>query len=263
MTEQVSEVNALAAQVNATIVHQIPGLTAPVVVVPEGYKVADLEYLQPEPSRIAEKVIAHSVDALIDYIKEFHTIGTKVFFCTDTRTVRAALDYHQPADPSRCTHEVIYTAKLSREWQEWTSFQNKFHGQIQFAEFIEEHVADVVEPAGAQLLEIALKFSLIRKSVFGSAARLQSGEFQFQFTNENEKGSIEVPETITLGIPPLHHGQGYKLKARLRYRLNEGLLTLQVKLIDEIKAVEHAFSEVVQKVREAFPSLQVIEATVS
>lgn len=260
MSEQ-TEVQSLAGLVNAAKVHEVSGLIAPFVVVPKDHTVRDLRELQAEPSRIVGSVSADSVESLISYSRKFSDSRSTIFASEVSREIMVLMDYHTPNAPSRNTHKAAYKAKPSREWNAWMAIHGKAMDQIAFAEFLEEHTADVVQPAGAELLELATKFQLIRKAVFGSAARLQSGEFQFKYSDENQKGSIEVPEVITLGIPVFHAGKPYSITARLRYRLaDEGKLFFIVKLNDPERTVEHAFKSITEQVKRELADLPYYDA---
>lgn len=252
MTEQPeTEIRDIERIVRGSTIHEVDG--AQFAVVPNGYKLEDLEKLQQAPRRIRENVVLHTVDAFIEYAKEWRKTGVSVIFANEeARSLRAVIDYHSKLGEvdaaSWGTHKASYTAKFSREALAWMGKNGKPMSQIEFAEFLEEHIADVVEPAGADLLERALKLQFIQKAVFGSAVRLQSGEFQLNWSEENQKGTVELPEKIALGIPLFHGGTAYKIEARLRYRLAEGKVTFTYKLVEIEAAIEHAFAEVVTKV---------------
>lgn len=263
MSNEQSEVLATLHAMDASTVHQIEGLRAPFVLVPKDYALKDLEHMLPEPYRIDGTVVAQTAQSLIDYAQRFGDSRTAIFAQTLERTITVALDYHEPGKPSRRTHKAIYKSKFSREWEAWQSINGKSMSQLEFAEFIEEHVADVVQPNGAALLETALKFQLIRQAVFGSAARLQSGEFQFNWSDENQKGTVEVPEQIVLGIPVFHGGIAYRVSARLRYRLTSGEgLKFTIKLNEPERTIEHAFECITNQVRAALENIPYFEAEI-
>lgn len=243
-----TETAAAARLANAACVHA-EHTQVPFVVVPNDHKIEPLENLQAAPRRIRETVNTTTVESFIAYVSKHKTGLAAIFANEEQRRLSAVLDYHGDANlPSWCTHNANYTAKLSREAIAWLGMDGKGQEQIAFAEFLEEHIADVVEPAGADLLERALKLQFIQKAVFGSAVRLQSGEFQLQWSEENQKGTVELPEKIAIGIPIFHNGKAYKVEARLRYRLSEGKVTFTYKLIEPQRAIEHAFAEVVKQV---------------
>ncbi|WP_253643503.1 DUF2303 family protein [Yersinia pseudotuberculosis] len=103
------------------------------------------------------------------------------------------------------------------------------------------------------------KLSVKRSSVPLCAWRLATGEFQFNYSDENEKGTIEVPELITLGLAPFHNGESYEVQARLRYRLREGKLTFTFKLVNPERVVEDAFNSIVEKVKEGVSVAHVLD----
>jgi uncharacterized protein YfdQ (DUF2303 family) len=240
------------------------GCEVPFVVVPNGYTMHDLEKLQAAPRRVREAVKMTSVDSFIEYVKARRNERTVIFADEAARSLRAVIDYHgEKGEPSWCDHSVHYVAAFSREWLAWIGNHNKAMNQIAFADFIEERVSDVVEPSGAALLEIATKFHVVRKAVFGSAVRLASGEFQFQYSDENEKkGTIEVPEKIAIGIPVFHKGSGYRIEARLRYRLEDGgKLSFTYKLVEPEHTVESAFAKQRAQVAEALVGLPIYDGS--
>ncbi|MBO9496339.1 DUF2303 family protein [Thalassotalea sp. G20_0] len=75
-----------------------------------------------------------------------------------------------------------------------------------------------------------------------------------------KKSSVEVPEEFTIGVAPFHNGDKYELKARLRYRIHEGQLTIWYQLIEPEQVIEDDFKGVCQEIAEALPELQLLEA---
>ena len=69
---------------------------------------------------------------------------------------------------------------------------------------------------------------------FRSGIRLPSGQIQFQNMESIEAkvsaGQFAIPETFELGIAPFLGVPIYKVPVRFRYRLQDGKLTLGVKL---------------------------------
>ena len=119
---------------------------------------------------------------------------------------------------------------------------------VEFAEWLEDRTADVQEPSGTDLLSLCLDLQVHRKVVYGSARRLESGEHSFSYTEENQSGTVQIPATITLGIPVFQGGTSYAITARLRYRLTEGNLILWFELVEPQKYVEDGFNEAVEAI---------------
>jgi uncharacterized protein YfdQ (DUF2303 family) len=243
-----TEAEAIRDHVASMTVLDVDSSGTPFVVIPEGHKLHDLEAMLESPRRVRQVVELATIESFVAYVQRFAEDGTTVFADESKRRLEAVLDYHA-GEPRWCSHRAVFAATMSREAAAWFALDRKAMPQIEFAEFLEEHVGDVVEPAGAELLERALKLQFIQKAVFGSAVRLQSGEFQLAWSQENEKGTVELPEKIALGLPIFHRGDAYRLEARLRYRLNEGKVNFTYRLIERERAVEHAFAKIVERVK--------------
>lgn len=136
--------------------------------------------------------------------------------------------------------EIVF--RFTSQWLKWKAIDGKMFGQLAFAEFIEDNLADVVSPAGADMLEIAQELSVKRSVDFKSNIRLQDGRLQFQNIENLEAqvgaGQIAIPPTITLGIAPVFGLPPFKVDARLRYRVENGKLTLGIKMqrVEDIMA---------------------------
>lgn len=246
---QNTEAGAIAALANIGKVQSDADIPVPFVFLPQGHSIESLEKLRERPTRIKNAVKVVSIDSFIAYLLDRKTEHTVVFADEKTRTMLGVIDYHEKTGvPSWCTHVVEYTADLSREWMAWSAFHGTSLSQANFADFLEERVLDIVKPSGAQMLEIATKLSIIQKVVFGSAMRLSSGEFQLTYNSDNQKGTIEVPEKIELGIPVLHKGAAYKVEARLRHRLHEGAVHFSYKIVEPEHVVETAFAKQVAEI---------------
>ncbi|MET4696123.1 DUF2303 family protein [Endozoicomonas lisbonensis] len=241
--------------------------SAPFVVVPEGFKAESLEETLEHPLLIRQKVNLKTAASFIEYVARFGDEYSTIFADKDTRSFRAILDFHAQGEshgqhlPSWNHHTADYACPLSRDWKAWTRHDGDKKNQLHFAEFLEDRAKDIVSPSGAELLDIALKFNVTRKSVFSSGIRLSSGEVQFQFSDQNEKkDTVEVPEEFTIGLAPFHNGEAYEIKARLRYRINEGCLTIWYQLIEPEKIIEDAFAGVMKEIGEALDKMQLLEA---
>ncbi len=241
--------------------HEVAG-GVPFVAVPRGYSLENVEQFLDAPTRIRKNLNVLSAGSFITYFMKFCDEDSMVIFNDDTQCVTGMLDYHTTDSASWCDHQVKYACPKSREWITWTqNDKNKFN-QLTFAEFIEENIKDFAEPSGGELLEIATKFSVIRTAVFSNSVRLQSGEFEFQFSEQNQsKGTVTVPEKIAIGIAPFQNGTRYRIEARLRYRLREGQLSIWYELIEPQKVLDDAFNEVKCNIRDSIDTVLMIEAT--
>ena len=262
-------VKQLVGLVSSLQTRTVDESSAPFALVPEGFKVESLEKTLEHPLQIRQKVNLKTAASFIAYVIRFGDQFSTIFADQDNRAFRAILDFHAQGEnheehtASWNNHTADYACPLSREWQAWSQHDSDKMNQLQFAEFLEDRAQDIVSPSGAELLDIALKFNVTRKSVFSSGIRLSSGEVQFQFSDQNEKKStVEVPEEFTIGLAPFHNGEPYEVKARLRYRINDGCLLIWYQLIEPEKVIEDAFAGVMAEIEEKLESkkIQVLEA---
>ena len=232
-------------------------------VVPKGYSLESLEEFLPTPVRIKQAVHLHEADSFIDYVNEFGTGLSHVFFNIQQQEFRAVLDYHAPATdgdkpspevPGWCEHSATYQPRLSVEWQTWVNQNRKQMNQVDFARFLEENIPDIVEPNSADLLAVALTFEAKKSVEFSSGVRLANGQIQFQYDEvvrgTAQKGTMEVPEQFTLGIPIHVNGPAYRIPVRLRWRLQEGKVAFWYEIVRPHRFLEDALKEIRERIEE-------------
>jgi uncharacterized protein YfdQ (DUF2303 family) len=137
----------------------------------------------------------------------------------------------------------------SREWQTWTARDRKPMSQLEFAEFLQDNLPDVLRPSGAALLEMSLNFEATQEGSFVAAQRLQDGSHNLVWRAENNAGgSVKLPDFIDLTIPVFEKETPKELSARLRYRVASGKLTIWYELVRPHKVLEAAFDEAWQRI---------------
>lgn len=220
----------------------------PFVILPSHSDLHGLEKYLPGPVSLRRTLKTETVESFMDYYKKWHNPESELFASRGDVRVLGMLDEHKIASTyfSRCAHKVVYTCPLSREWDAWTRHDRRKMTQVEFAEFLEDRVLDVVEPPGADLMTLASQLRIIRKAAFGSSTVLATGEMSFAYSQENDTGTVEIPAMITLALPVFMNGTNYKIQARFKYRLNDGVLSLWYELVDPEKYVDDAFSDVLK-----------------
>ncbi len=229
----------------------------PFAIVPDGYKLESLEKFQVAPYRKRGKVAFHQAASFGQYVVD-HDQGSTALFCDrGTASFQAILDYHRygtqaiPA-PGWKQHVATFQMKPTVEWETWAKHDSKQFTQVQFGEFLEQHLPDISHPDGASLLEIALTLEEKRAVTFRSAIRLGDGMRQFKYEEEKVgAGELKVPEVFELSLEPYEGSGKQRVDARLRYRIQGGELSFYYQLIRpldaQLKAVDEA-QEVVEKV---------------
>ena len=191
----------------------------------------------------------HQLDGFIDYINNhYHTEDRAEIWANCSKsTITAVLDGHMRISrdewvkssedlgqaPGWGAHRAILEFQLTLAWQEWTAFAAKPHPQDEFANFLEDHLADVVEPDAADLLEIASSLSVTSGVHFKQATRLASGEVSFQYTEEHtasggRQNQLKIPTAVTLALTPFEGGAAFRVPARFRYSLRDQRLSLRL-----------------------------------
>lgn len=193
-------------------------------------------------------------DDFVEYLAKHGREQTELWGDDKAGTVRAVIDAHGALLPDHETHTAVLTLPYTRDWLEWVERDGKTCGQTDFAEFIEDHLPNFVDPSGADMLELAQSFQATNRAEFASSQRLTSGETQLLYSENltataGKKGTLAIPDTFTIGIQVHDRGPAYKVEARFRYRINGGSLALGYRLtrIDDVRRA--AFDEVVDRIQ--------------
>lgn len=188
------------------------------------------------PSVATARLVVDEAQALIDYVNRFSTTGTVLIADVDTGTVNAVVDYHEastgggeqrePGKPKHLRHQAMLVLRPSEEFKRWNAFEGDMHRQDEFAAFLEENAADVIDPESAVLLEVSRDLEATQNVNFKSSVRLESGDRSFTYEDETQvKSNLVVPRTFDLQIPLFSGEEAVILRAALRFRVTkEGLL---------------------------------------
>ena len=171
----------------------------------------------------------------------------------DAATPLTAVEADQGA--GRGDHRVQYSVMLTDAWQAWVSQDGKLLDQTTFAELIEDRAVDIVRPSAADMLEMAESFHASGKASFESTKLLSSGQRQFEFKETIEskagrRGQLEIPKDFDLALVPFEGASAYKMTARFRYRINDGVLRVGYRLNRPADVLREAFLDVVNTVAE-------------
>jgi len=245
-------INAVASRAPA---HEAPD-GRKVVFVPEGYM--PVEYPPAMPPRIIQNVTLHDRDSLVAYVNRFKSAATRLFaepgfLAGGQAKIVAVIDYHEASKADHGEHVATYAPRYSDQWQRWHKACAAPMKQAEFAEFIEEVRADIVEPNAANLLDIVRTFKASKRVEFDSVAYQPNGDVKLVYDERTEqKGSSGVlPETMKLGIPVYFRGQPYAVPVLVRYRVGQGAVGFQLKMDRSDIIEDAAFNELAKAVGEA------------
>jgi uncharacterized protein YfdQ (DUF2303 family) len=210
------------------------------------------------PRRKKGTVATDDIASFAQYYLKHATEAAEVFASLSTATITAVLNAHG-SDADWQDHRAVLTLAKTPQWEAWTRRDRQMMTQQDFAEHLEEHIADIAAdgPVSAgDLLEIAQSFQAHTKVNFSSGKRLASGETQFVYSEQvdataGNRGTIAIPAEFELGIRPFEDCDAYRIRARFRYRLASGELRLGYHLDDPAGKFRDAVSEVVGKAEDA------------
>jgi len=227
---------------------------------PESVPIAKLHGENPEFSsikRLAEEWRLHperktgtaAVDTLtsfVDLTNRHKTADSVIFANTDWKApaLTTIVDYHsaEGTDAQWLKHRIHYAFPLSDQWKTWVAMNGKPMGQSDFAQFIEDNIADLSSPEVMEVSDFEAKFAtkiatpselvalsrglavhVASKAV--SSVVLQSGEGEIVWDEVHQGADgkkLKVPGLFMLQIPLFHMGEAQRVPVRLRYRVREG-----------------------------------------
>lgn len=219
----------------------------------------DLERRRAHPASKTGDIRVNTPEALIRYARrhlnvDFSTLWGDI----DGGRITVVLNDHGDLvagqdDPGWADHRASLQLDRSSEWKAWTSICGQELSQVELAEFLEEHLLEVVDPDGSTLLEITQTFHATSDVRFKSSQRLHSGEQQLIYEEDVQAsagatGQATIPTEITVALRPWVGVDPVEVKASFRFRVRAGQLVLGVKLLrlDEVSrdAVSEALAAV-------------------
>lgn len=242
---------AAGAAMGVAKTHTTPD-ARPYAVVPNGYEVQELPRAI-HPERAVANVKLRDAASFIRYYADHAEGRSRIFASLEPASFVAVFDEFfcavDESDSYSATNQAnwrqfraTFAVPASREWKLWTGQDRKAMSQLQFAEFLQDNLPDVVQPDGTTLLELALNFEASSSGNFVANQRLQDGSHNLQWrADNNASGTVKLPDHITLAIPVFENEAASEVSARLRYRMKEGVLTIWYELVRPHKVLELAF----------------------
>lgn len=215
------------------------------------------EATQPTPLRKIGLVTFYDSASLSTYVNRHKGDGTVLYVDERNAKVQAVLNDHSPDAAGWGDHVADLEVRKTEAWIQWQASNDKFLEQEAFAEHIERNLIDIVEPAGADLLELAQTFQATTKVEFRSSRLLVNGQRQFEYVESTDasggkKGELTIPKEFKLGIAPYEGVDNYGVSARLRYRIADGGRLRLAYVLDNPQDVERAaFTDIAKEIEAA------------
>ncbi len=257
----------------------------PFIILPMGKKIESLKPLldsyRDSPAAAVGFASMHTAQSFIDHTNRHKVAAASVIFANAKRSRLVAIyDYHQELTngqgstgwPDWCRHGSTYACPLSDQWERWVSQAAEgYVSGVQFAEFLEENIADIVSDpvesatlkglvellggsfgSATQLRDLSRNLQINASVQVRQAQNLSSGEVNIAYSEQHADGEgqpIKVPTLFAIGIPVYRGGKMYQIPMRLRYRLAGGKVVWAYMLHNPDAALEAAFNGVVDEVK--------------
>lgn len=207
--------------------------------------------LDAQPGRKSGDVSVFDIASLNALMAENTGGDISVYVDRDARApaIVAILNGHGRGGPGWGDHRVSVQFRHTPQWKKWMEIDGKFLSQSEFANFIEDNLPDIRDPAPGDMLEISQFLEITRTTSFKSVTRPKSGVVQFKNeSNDVSASSMELPDTITLFIAPLFGLPPMEVSARFRYRIADGGLKLGVKIQRREEIIAQILEEMVVEI---------------
>lgn len=223
----------------------------PIVVVPDGYKIEDLEHLLDRPLRKKGTTVFSDVPSFTWYVNEHGVPGSVVYLSREKEPLfTAVLDEHGKDGPGWRQHRAQIKLVHSRQFTAWSSLATR--DQKAFAEFLEDRVNEVATPDGASLFELVTNLEASQNASFSSYTKLSNGDARLVYNKETKagNGTMEVPQKLMLFIPIWENSERTAVNVKLRFFLREGTVSfkLEIERIEDL--VDAAIDNAIDFIRE-------------
>lgn len=203
-----------------------------------------------EPNRPRGSAFVRDAASFTTLLAMSEHSGSVIFADEKRARLDAVINFHDWRD-----HRIGLTLEPSEQFTRWTRASGQFYSQTDFAELIEDGLAEIVSPDAADMLELAQTFQATKSLQFESGTRIASGAVRFRYLEEidakaGRAGELDVPSTFVLRLPVWRGGALVEFQASLRYRIGREGLRLGWKIagLDDILRI--AFESAVASVRE-------------
>lgn len=227
---------------------------APVLLVPKDMQTFNLRSVLDEyrtrPRRRTQAAKLIDVKSFSDHVKRYAAgveKGVTLYATIDPAQITATYDDHTTDQlPGFAQDTASYSFPISKAWKAW--IENALSGAslTEFASFLEDNLADVVDPStagdGAQkfatrfsveyasadrILQLSRGLALKERSEVQHSVNLGSGEGEVSWKvshEDKEGGKLNVPGAVLIAIQVFDGGPMYQIPIRIRYRVKDGQL---------------------------------------
>jgi len=231
-----------------------------------------------KPQRLIGTATHEELASFIAHVNRFSDPKSAVYGKRESCSLLAVFDYHQAfGDPRFCAHKATYEAPKSEQWIKWTRVDGQEMDQSDFADLIEDRIADLgmaedsdddeefkaVEfleerlhtkcASPANLLELAGGLSVTVEQTVASHVKPSTGEAVITYVEQHKdtvvnQQRVTVPTLFLLHIPIFRGGELHLVPARIRYRVRNGEISWHIQLYRTDLILDQAFKKICDRV---------------
>lgn len=208
----------------------------PVIVAPDDWTVHELENCLDSPPRVQAQMDVSCLESFIRYVNAHKEPGTIIKLKNSGGSqinAVAIIDYHNaPESPGENEnfanwqdHQVHFNTRSTGSWDVWSSNNNQMLSQSKFADFIYQNKPEVIEPSGAELLEIITTLKALSKGVFKNMIDHHDGSIDMVMNVKvsTQGGTtdrpLQLPKQIKVKLKAFYGGPELELTADLVVRV--------------------------------------------
>lgn len=211
------------------------------------------------PRRLRGTAKHTTLESFIGHVDRFKDEHSALW--ADDNSITCIFDYHAPRSPRWGQHRAIYTAPLSPQWKLWTGAADKLMSQDAFGDLLDLNLGDIAAPQNEEdrqkgfaspsvLANIARSLQITARKFHERKLNPSTGEQTLVFREEHEESSTKIPPGFLLGIPVFVDGKLYRVEARLRIKVDNGV-KFGFLLPDDERILRDAYGEVRKQVAAA------------
>lgn len=191
-------------------------------VYPKDMALEPAQELNARPRHRKAHITLSTLEAFRDYVLRYWNMNTGVVYADPSKRQLTCVfdDYPMAGGPAWRFHRAILTLTTSPELTAWKELE-AYKSQDFFAEFLNLHASQIVEPAAADILEIVTQFEAVEQAALTSKTRARDGRVQFAFSRESKVLSVDIPGELMIRIPLFTWAPAVELTAQIRFRIKD------------------------------------------
>lgn len=240
---------------------KVPDNFRPVVTIPEGSKVVELNREDHKLDVPRFKTAApkfNAPDAFNSYVTDFKNPETRIFYTMDGKFT-AVIDYHDREKARHADHTAELELIRSPEWEAWTKQDGNGLSQRAFAEFLEENAADIIEvhpdpnnvsvyPTPETMMSVAAGIDATVGGQFKSSQDLNNGSRQLiidhQVDGVIKNTNVVVPKRFLIALRPFMGSNRFPIECVLRFTPSGEGMTFKFKMLRRHQVNEDAVTAI-------------------